>query len=148
MPSVDTGVTGKGPHERHVATQTLLQDQRTAEGTGEKGGAGVDGIASDIRENKPTHPSAPSAVAKPSQALLPTAHRAFRGGGTLAAVLVLQLQQQVHGGLAVSGLTQEASRVHLPLDSGVPVILHSIVRPAGANGTSDPSSVAHAQPGA
>lgn len=147
MPSVDTGVTGKGPHERHVATQTLLQDQ-TAEGMGEKGGAGVGGIASDIRENKLTHPSAPSAVAKPSQAPLPTAHLAFRGGGTLAAVLVLQLQQQVHGGLAVSGLTQEASRVHLPLDSGVPVILHSIVRPAGANGTFDPSPVARAPPGA
>lgn len=142
MPSVDTSVMGKGPCERQVATQTLLQDQRTAEGTGEKGGAGVDGMASDTREI-PTHPSA---VAKPSRA--PAAHLAFRGGGTLAAVLVLQLQQQVHGGLAVSGLTQEASRVHLPLDSGVPVILHSIVCPAGANGTFDPSSVAHPPPGA
>lgn len=148
MPSVDTSVTGKGPRERHVATQTLLQDQRTAEGTGEKGRAGVDGMASDTCEIKPTRPSTPSAVAKPSRAPLPAAHLAFRGGGTLAAVLVLQLQQQVHGGLAVSGLTQEASRVHLPLDSGVPVILHSIVCPAGANGTFDPSSVAHPQPGA
>ena len=36
--------------------------------------------------------------------------------GTLVAVLVLQPQRQVHGGLAVSGLPREASRVPLPLD--------------------------------
>lgn len=67
---------------------------------------------------------------------------------TLVAVLLLELQQQVHGGLAVFGLVQEASRVHLPFDGGVPVILHSIVRPARAHGGPlSPSPVARVPPG-
>lgn len=45
-------------------------------------------------------------------------------------VLVLKFQKQVDR-LAVSGLIWEASCVYLPLDGGVPVILHSIVRPVG-----------------
>lgn len=79
-------------------------------------------MTSDTHENQLTNVSP---LAKPSGA---PAHLAFRGGRTLA-VLVLQLQQQVHGGFAVSGLAQEASRVYLPLDGGVPGILHSILCP-------------------
>lgn len=75
-------------------------------------------------------------------------HLAFRGVGTLMAVLVLELQKQVHGGLTVFGLAPEASCVHLPFDGGVPVILHSIVCPAGANrGLLSPSPTAHVPTG-
>lgn len=65
--------------------------------------------------------------------LRPPPHLVFHRAGTLEAVLVLKLQQQVHRGLAVFRLTQEATGVHLPFDGGVPVILHSIVCPVGAN---------------
>lgn len=116
----------ESPGERHAATQGSCGGLRNSHGTGKEGEAGVDEMTSDTHENQLTNVSP---LAKPSGA---PAHLAFRGGRTLA-VLVLQLQQQVHGGFAVSGLTQEASRVHFPLDGGVPVILHSIVCPAGAN---------------
>lgn len=82
----------------------------------------------DKREIQPTNPER-----RPEAEHLGAPHLAFRRVDTLVAVLVLELQQQVHGGLAVLGLVQEASRVHLPFDGGVPVILHSIVRPAGTH---------------
>lgn len=91
-----------------------------------------------MRPNKPTrsHAQWPRRLGQPS-------HLALCRVGTLTAVLVLELHQQVHGGLAVLGLAQEASRVHLPLDGGVPVILHSIVCPAGAkSGPLNPSPTA------
>lgn len=62
---------------------------------------------------------------------LPT-HLAFHRLDTLVLILVLKFQEQVDG-LAVSGLVWETSRVYLPFDGGVPVILHSIVRPVGRN---------------
>lgn len=47
-------------------------------------------------------------------------------------ILVVELQEQVDR-LAVSGLVWETPRVYFPFDGGVPVILHSIVRPVGGN---------------
>lgn len=79
--------------------------------------------------NPTNQPGARPVAGQPPQ----PSHLAFRGAAALGALLVLELQQQVHGGLAVFGLAQEASCVHLPFDGGIPVILHSIVCPAGAN---------------
>lgn len=44
-------------------------------------------------------------------------------------LLVIHLHKQVQR-LGLLGFIEETSRVHFPLDGGVPVILHSIVSPA------------------
>lgn len=49
--------------------------------------------------------------------------------GLTLALLVIHLHEQVQR-LGLLSFIEEASRVHLPLDGGVPVILHSIVSPA------------------
>lgn len=45
------------------------------------------------------------------------------------ALLVIHLHEQVQW-LGLLRVVEEAARVHLALDGGVPVILHSIVGPA------------------
>lgn len=48
-------------------------------------------------------------------------------------LLVIHLHKEVQR-LGLLGFIEETSRVHFPLDGGIPVILHSIVGPAEAEG--------------
>ena len=82
----------------------------------------------DQKTKQTTHPGTNRA----KTAHKATTHLALHGLNALVVILVFKLQEQVEG-LAVPGLVKETSCVYLPFDGGVPVILHSIVRPVGRN---------------